>query len=152
MDYVCTGVILHSILWNPLKHQTTPLIIEVHFDPQKYEFADCTILADFAYISYLCLFIYLWCVLRMRLRPQTRMYGIYSPPYIHDGIYIFKNYPPHSPLGNKKLWDCWTILHLTSLEIFDLVVSNSTTCQFKNVRHYYLIWNKAEEFVICRIW
>ncbi len=26
----------------------------------KYEFADFTILGDFAYISYLCLFIYLW--------------------------------------------------------------------------------------------
>ena len=35
-------------------------IIEVHFDPHKYESADCTILGDFAYISYLCLLIYLW--------------------------------------------------------------------------------------------
>ena len=51
--------IFYILLWNPLKHQTTPLIIEVHFDPYKYEFADCTILGDFAYISYPCLFIYL---------------------------------------------------------------------------------------------
>jgi len=51
--------LFYTLLWNPLKHQTTPLIIEVHFDPLKYEFADCTILGDFAYISYLCyLFIY----------------------------------------------------------------------------------------------
>ena len=55
--------LFYTLLWNPLKHQTTPLIIEVHFDPWKYEsyeFADCTILGDFAYISNLCLFIYLW--------------------------------------------------------------------------------------------
>jgi len=50
----------YTLLWNPLKHQTTPLIIEVHFDPKKYKFADCSILGDFAYISFQCLFIYLW--------------------------------------------------------------------------------------------
>ena len=47
-------------LFLSIKTPTTPLIIKVHFYPQKYEFADCTILGDFAYISYLCLFIYLW--------------------------------------------------------------------------------------------
>ena len=65
MKYCCSnssipGGLFYTLLWNPLKHQTTPLIIEVHFNPWKYEFADCTILGDFAYISYLCLFIYLW--------------------------------------------------------------------------------------------
>ena len=25
--------VIYTLLWNPLKHQTTPLIIEVHFDP-----------------------------------------------------------------------------------------------------------------------
>ena len=64
VNYCCSnssipGVFLHSIM-KPLKDQTTPLIIDVHFDPQKYGFADCTILGDFVYISYLCLFIYLW--------------------------------------------------------------------------------------------
>ena len=69
VKYCCSnssipGVILH--LWNPLKHQTTQLIIEVHFDPWKYEFADCTILGDFAYISYLCLFNFILIELRNR--------------------------------------------------------------------------------------
>ena len=41
-----------------IKTPITPLIIEVNFYPEKYEFADCTILGDFAYISYLCLLIY----------------------------------------------------------------------------------------------
>ena len=39
--------LFYTLLWNPLKHQTTPSIIEVHFDPHKYEFADCTIRGDF---------------------------------------------------------------------------------------------------------
>ena len=43
-----------------IKTPNHPTLIEVLFYPQKYEFADCTILGDFACISYLCLFIYLW--------------------------------------------------------------------------------------------
>ena len=51
--------LFYTLLWNPLKHQTTPLIME-HVDPQKYEFADCTIcwfwehkLSMFIYLSML---------------------------------------------------------------------------------------------------
>jgi len=54
----------YTLLWNPLKHQTSnhPAYHWSTLWPLEDEFADCTmstILGDFAYISYLCLFIYL---------------------------------------------------------------------------------------------
>ena len=63
VKYCCSnsfipGDILHSIM----KSIKTPNHPAYHWStlwPLEDEFADCTILGDFAYISYLCLFIYL---------------------------------------------------------------------------------------------
>ena len=39
------------------------------------EFADCTILGDFVYISYLCLFIYLWVKSMLKNKVKIDLYG-----------------------------------------------------------------------------